>query len=569
MPKRAAEGGSEWAAGDSVLVDGRAAVVARDMRPKHNRATVTWSDTGEIEKKIDADTIRALDDQAEAQGAKHSKTTPDALKVSVPVNAPMDGARERIEAYLKDPEAGPVDFPPSLAGEERAMIHQIAQELGLRASSQGDKQMGTRYISVRRMTEAEQQAAEARQLKLAAAKAAAADTASAAGVENPAPVEPAEWSEPEDVFATLREQDDWCPYKALHIKRAADGLSDKIAGGEARVRGAYHRCVQVYYPKERDGVFCDSCGSRVTFGNWHHRVAPPADVCSWCKDHREAKPAQQKAESGEQTQAVLWREITTVNELGDAKERYAEALEYMQQTATELRKFWRANLSFALLKDQERRRIYNDHGWSGLRKSEAYQDWSVFDICPYRQNDDFFAGVDPADREYLMMNGPNALSDQEEDSDEEEDEAEEEVWKTEGKAAQLAADFDEPPPKPPASVSVSTALSNAVAAEDKDDVWSEVAKKIQSPQMVDPSNLSNADHKLRTSGVTKAPVIIDADDECPTVFFLPVGEELDEFYKSACNKLGEERVTLNCKSRDCDTAQEALAELTGIFPDEL
>ena len=58
MPKRPAEEGSDWAVGDSVLVNGRAAVVTRDMRPKHDRATVKWSDSGELEKKIDADTIR-------------------------------------------------------------------------------------------------------------------------------------------------------------------------------------------------------------------------------------------------------------------------------------------------------------------------------------------------------------------------------------------------------------------------------------------------------------------------------------------------------------------------------
>ena len=68
MPKRAAEGGSDWAAGDSVLVNGRAAVVTKDMRPKHNRATVKWSDTGELQKKIDADSIQSSRPPAAAVG---------------------------------------------------------------------------------------------------------------------------------------------------------------------------------------------------------------------------------------------------------------------------------------------------------------------------------------------------------------------------------------------------------------------------------------------------------------------------------------------------------------------
>ena len=78
MPKCEAEGGSGWAAGDCVLVNGRAAVVTKDMRPKHNRATVKWSDTGELEKKIDADTIQPRGNQAEEPSAKHSKIEPGA-----------------------------------------------------------------------------------------------------------------------------------------------------------------------------------------------------------------------------------------------------------------------------------------------------------------------------------------------------------------------------------------------------------------------------------------------------------------------------------------------------------
>ena len=64
MEQCVAGGGSEWTEGDSVLVGGRAAVVIRDMRPKHNRATVLWSDTNEEEKKIDADQIQQRGDQA-------------------------------------------------------------------------------------------------------------------------------------------------------------------------------------------------------------------------------------------------------------------------------------------------------------------------------------------------------------------------------------------------------------------------------------------------------------------------------------------------------------------------
>ena len=64
--------------------------------------------------------------------------------------------------------------------------------------------------------------------------------------------------------------------------------------------------------------------------------------------------------------------------------------------------------------------------------------------------------------------------------------------------------------------------------------------------------------------VMKAPVIIDPCGEVPTVFFLPMGRERDEFYDLACDELGSERVSKQCMSRDCDTAQGALAELTDL-----
>jgi hypothetical protein len=33
-------------------------------------------------------------------------------------------------------------------------------------------------------------------------------------------------------------------------------------------------------------------------------------------------------------------------------------------------------------------------------RSESYEEWSVLDVEPYGLADDFFAGVDPDDREY-------------------------------------------------------------------------------------------------------------------------------------------------------------------------
>ena len=49
--------GADWGAGDRVVVAGRFAVVKRDMRPQHNRATLVWEDTGEEQKRVDASSI--------------------------------------------------------------------------------------------------------------------------------------------------------------------------------------------------------------------------------------------------------------------------------------------------------------------------------------------------------------------------------------------------------------------------------------------------------------------------------------------------------------------------------
>mmetsp|Transcript_6615 Transcript_6615/g.21361 ORF Transcript_6615/g.21361 Transcript_6615/m.21361 type:complete len:226 (+) Transcript_6615:1-678(+) len=67
--------------------------------------------------------------------------------------------------------------------------------------------------------------------------------------------------------------------------------------------------------------------------------------------------------------------------------------------------FYKLSLAYAALKDEERRRIYDNLGFDSLRKSEALMDPSVFEVDPFEFYDQFYAAVDPADKEYFLLNG--------------------------------------------------------------------------------------------------------------------------------------------------------------------
>ena len=107
--------------------------------------------------------------------------------------------------------------------------------------------------------------------------------------------------------------------------------------------------------------------------------------------------------------------------------RYGTAAECESERELEQR-LRRITVSYLTLKDRARLRIYAQHGWVGLKRSETYSEHSVFEECPYEVYDRFFEGVDPDDREYLLLNGNAHLSEEEEASGEE-------VSREEGKKA--------------------------------------------------------------------------------------------------------------------------------------
>jgi len=162
----------------------------------------------------------------------------------------------------------------------------------------------------------------------------------------------------------------------------------------------------------------------------------------------------------------------------------------MAESAKEKRRFWQVSLAYAVLKDPERRRIYNTHGWKGLSQSEAYAESSTFDICPYSMYTNFFSGVDPEDREYFLLNGAAPLSDDDEPEESEEDTEEEDnlpcIPKSIEKKEKVQIE-DDPPPKPPqVNGAASIAIAMKTMEQTKEDVWSQIAIKIKAPSMAVP-----------------------------------------------------------------------------------
>ena len=63
------------------------------------------------------------------------------------------------------------------------------------------------------------------------------------------------------------------------------------------------------------------------------------------------------------------------------------------------------SLAYRVLRDEERRRIYDTCGWEGLVKAEQFSEVSVFDEDAFEQYESFFSGEDEDDRQYLLIHG--------------------------------------------------------------------------------------------------------------------------------------------------------------------
>jgi len=68
-------------------------------------------------------------------------------------------------------------------------------------------------------------------------------------------------------------------------------------------------------------------------------------------------------------------------------------------------RFWTVTEAYLVMKDAERKRIYDECGLAALRKSESYYEEPLFEKDAFEVYDSFFSGEDPEDREFLLMNG--------------------------------------------------------------------------------------------------------------------------------------------------------------------
>jgi len=114
---------------------------------------------------------------------------------------------------------------------------------------------------------------------------------------------------------------------------------------------------------------------------------------------------------------LSWRRASN---FGDCAEQESAMAAY----ETAVRHFWLVSEAYLVLKDPERRRIYDECGLAGLRQSEKCYEESVLDKDAFEVYDSFFNGDDPDDRDFLLMNG--RPEDDDEDSARESGDIEEE-----------------------------------------------------------------------------------------------------------------------------------------------
>ena len=222
-------------------------------------------------------------------------------------------------------------------------------------------------------------------------------------------------------------------------------------------------------------------------------MAHAAEMCAEKETEESSFPAETESGDAEQDaiSAPVEREAARPEKVTKETTRFA----------AEVARFQRVTIAYLTLRDPERLRVLDEHGYAALVKSEALSERDVFDCDPWDVYERFFAGEDEEDRQYLLLHGGAEDSDDEDerdasdgDSDDDDDAFVEEALReakherfenaeeADAKAAALA-----PPPKPPVSVLMAMGGETGAAggAEDNDelpglggaDVWKVMSER--------------------------------------------------------------------------------------------
>ena len=215
-------------------------------------------------------------------------------------------------------------------------------------------------------------------------------------------------------------------------------ISKDNSNPAGRARAAYHREAIKWHPDNATPTpsgTCRACGCVLQFKRWVRARSATDDVtidaCSTCfetatrdgggggggGDARKDADAFPELVEGERVF------VESLADLGEAKSTYESKTESgCTKAMSACRKLQRLGVAFHVLKDSDRFKIYREHGYEGLVKSERYAESDVFDLDGFTMYESFFAGEDEEDRQYLLL-CPEAESDDEDENDDENDDA--------------------------------------------------------------------------------------------------------------------------------------------------
>ena len=314
----------------------------------------------------------------------------------------------------------------ALGAEARRAIHEEARRRGVRAKSV-DLANGTRAVALtRRANEDEDEDEDGDETATRRRKARRVDDSDDTAEDDREDEEDARARELVG-YVDLRET----PFD-VHAELKISKDNSNPAG---RARAAYHREAIKWHPDNATPTpsgSCRACGCVLQFKRWvRARSATDEAMIDACSTCFEAATRDGGGGSGARKDADAFPELVegervvveSLADLGEAKSTYESKTESgCTKAMSACRKLQRLGVAFHVLKDSDRFKIYREHGYEGLVKSERYAESDVFDLDGFTMYESFFAGEDEEDRQYLLL-CPEAESDDEDENDDENDDA--------------------------------------------------------------------------------------------------------------------------------------------------